>query len=211
MKRPGLQVRSLDGYVAPRGRPQQLRRPPALLPAVWDAVASAITTSGVPIRVFAAPFKGRDKNAMVAITLEIGASKLDLVERDGAYRGVFEIVFALTDSKNKKWPLMRHRAEVAFKPPDVRAGQPERVAGGVAAAAAEGTLSAARVGRRCGAGRKRGVRPGSARSPGRPLDERHRIHLGRGAGDVHRQPVHPDRRAFRGHRPRCARSRAKTP
>ncbi len=120
VRRPGLQVRSTEGYVQPRGRPQQLRRPPtsAVLTATWDAVASAITTSGVPIRVSAAPFKkGKDKAATIAITVEVTGSKLNLVEQEGAYRGILEVVFAVTDSKNsKRWPIYRHRAALALKP-----------------------------------------------------------------------------------------------
>jgi VWFA-related protein len=118
VKRPGLQVRSMEGYVAPRGRPQELRRPRTVLAAVWDAVASAVTTSGVSMRVSAAPFRDRDggKNATVAITLEIAPDKLNLVEQDGAYRGVLEILFATTDVKNKRWPIWRHRAALALKP-----------------------------------------------------------------------------------------------
>jgi VWFA-related protein len=120
VKRPGLQVRSTEGYVQPRGRPQTLRRPPtsAVLTATWDAVASAITTSGVPIRVSAAPFKkGKDKAATIAITVEVTGSKLNLVEQAGAYRGILEVVFAVTDSKNsKRWPIYRHRAALALKP-----------------------------------------------------------------------------------------------
>src|SRR5262245_342439 len=116
VKRPGLQVRTVDGYVAPFGKPLQQRRAPGVLAAVWDAVASAITTSGVPMRVYAAPFRGRGKDATVAITLEIAANKMNLIEREGAYRGELEIVFAVTDAKNKRHPLMRHRATVALKP-----------------------------------------------------------------------------------------------
>ncbi|HET9361168.1 MAG TPA: VWA domain-containing protein [Vicinamibacterales bacterium] len=118
VKRPGLQVRTMEGYVAPRGRPQEPRRPRTVLAAVWDAVASAVTTSGVSMRVSAAPFRNRDggKNATVAITLEIAPDKLNLVEQDGAYRGVLEILFATTDVKNKKWPIWRHRAALALKP-----------------------------------------------------------------------------------------------
>jgi hypothetical protein len=66
--------------------------------------------------MYAAPFKGEGKNATVAITLEIQATRLNLVERDGAYRGELEILFAMTDSKNKKHPIYRHRATVALKP-----------------------------------------------------------------------------------------------
>lgn len=120
VKRPGLQVRSIDGYVAPRGRPRDPRRPPAssVLASTWDAVASAITTSGVPIRVYAAPFrgKGKEKAATVAISVEVDGSRLNLQEQEGAHRGILEVVFAVTDAKNKRWPIWRHRAELRLKP-----------------------------------------------------------------------------------------------
>jgi hypothetical protein len=89
-----------------------------VLAAVWDGVASAITTSGVSMRVSAAPFRSRDggKNATVAITLEIAPDRLNLVEQDGAYRGVLEILFATTDVKKRKWPIWRHRVALALKP-----------------------------------------------------------------------------------------------
>jgi VWFA-related protein len=118
VKRPGLQVRSMDGYIAPRGGPQQPRRPTTVLASVWDAVASAITTSGVSMRVNAAPFRNdKGKDATVAVTLEIASEKLNLVEQDGAWRGVLEILLATTDSRNKRrWPIWRHRAALALKP-----------------------------------------------------------------------------------------------
>jgi VWFA-related protein len=118
VRRPGLQVRSTAGYVAPRTAPVAPRRPPTVLAAVWDAVANAVTTSGVPMRVYAAPFrgKGRGKEATVAITIEIAANRLNLVERDGAHRGELEILFAVTDSKSRRYPIYRHRAAVALKP-----------------------------------------------------------------------------------------------
>lgn len=116
VKRPGLAVRTVQGYVSPRGRPREERRPSTVLAATWDAVASGITTSGLPMRVYAAPFKSRGKDATVAITVEVAGSRLNLVERDGAYRGVFEVIFAVTDVKKKRWPIWRHRAELALKP-----------------------------------------------------------------------------------------------
>jgi VWFA-related protein len=118
VKRPGLQVRSTAGYVAPRGKPEQARRPPtsAVLAATWDAVASAITTSGVSMRVNAAAFKGRGKEAIVPITVEIAPEKLNLVEQDGAWRGQLEIVFAVTDAKKRRFPIWRHRALLSLKP-----------------------------------------------------------------------------------------------
>lgn len=115
VRRPGLQVRSTGGYVAPRNAPVVPKRPQTVLAAVWDAVASAVTTSGVPMRVYAAPFKGKGKDATVAVTIEMAANRLQLVEQDGAHRGEMEILFAVTDAKGKRYPIYRHRAAVALK------------------------------------------------------------------------------------------------
>lgn len=118
VKRPALQVRSTDGYLSPRGRQQQQqRRPPgSVFTATWDAVTSAITTSGVSMRMYAAPFKGKGKDAVVPITLEIAPDKLNLVERDGAWRGEVEVVFMVSDSKKRRFPASRHRFGLALKP-----------------------------------------------------------------------------------------------
>jgi hypothetical protein len=83
---------------------------------VWDALASPLATTGVPMRVFAAPFKGPGKTATVEVSIEIDATKLALEEKDGAHRGELEIAFAVTDIKQKKWPIWRHRAAVALLP-----------------------------------------------------------------------------------------------
>ena len=121
VKRPGLQVRSTAGYVSPRGKqPPTQRQPESVLTATWDAVKSAIITSGVPMRMSAAAFKGQDRNATVAITLEIAADKLNLVEEAGAHRGTLEILFAVTDAKKKRWPIWRHRWGLALKPETYR-------------------------------------------------------------------------------------------
>jgi len=50
------------------------------------------------------------------VSIEIDATKLDLQEKDGAHRGDLEIAFAVTDIKQKKWPIWRHRAAVALLP-----------------------------------------------------------------------------------------------
>jgi VWFA-related protein len=127
VKRPDLIVNTLDGYVAPHGKEKAPNtKPSTLLSAVSDAVKNPIATSGVPLRMFAAPFKsdgktpdGKNsdpKNATIAIALELDPSKLGLVQENGVYKGELEIVFAVTDAKNKRWPLMRHRAALALKP-----------------------------------------------------------------------------------------------
>ena len=117
VKRPDLRVQSTAGYVSPRGKqPPPQRQPDTVLSATWDAVKSAIVTSGVPMRMSAAVFKGQGKDATVAITLEIAADKLNLVEEKGAHRGTLEVLFAVTDAKKKRWPIWRHRWGLALKP-----------------------------------------------------------------------------------------------
>jgi VWFA-related protein len=148
VKRPGLQVRSTAGYVSPRGRPPApQRRPDTVLTATWDAVKSAITTSGVPMRVYAAPFKGTNKGATIPIALEIDAAKLNLVEQDGAHRGQLEIMFAVTDANKRRWPIWRHRWGLALKPETY-----ERVNKGAMRVVSQLTLPAGRYQLRASAG-----------------------------------------------------------
>ena len=73
VKRPGLEVRARDGYVAPlrRTTPESDADSPlnALVPNVSSAIGIPIVTRGVPMAVFAAPYKsGRRGEASVAIT-----------------------------------------------------------------------------------------------------------------------------------------------
>jgi VWFA-related protein len=117
VKRPDLQVRTIEGYIPEFKAPPPVRRPQTVLAAAWDAVASPLTSSGVNIRMAAAPYRTSGKNANVAITLEIATKGLGLVEREGVYRGELELLFAVTDSKSRKrFPIMRHRATLALKP-----------------------------------------------------------------------------------------------
>ena len=61
VKRPGLLVRGRDGYVAPlrNERPAPAPPPPAnMSAALAAALGTPIAVSGLPIRVFAAPYKG---------------------------------------------------------------------------------------------------------------------------------------------------------
>jgi hypothetical protein len=117
VKRPGLTVRTLEGYLTATERPQPPKRPSTVMAAAWDAVASPLTSSGVNLRMFAAPYRSETKEATVAIAIEVATSRLDLVLRDGAYRGQMDILFAVTPAKgNKRFPVMRHRVEFNLRP-----------------------------------------------------------------------------------------------
>jgi VWFA-related protein len=119
VKRPGLEVRARSGYVAPTGRvppPAPATPARALTPATSDAFAHPIAQRGVPLKVFAAPYKGADKNASVAIVISVDPSGLDLVEKDGVFAGELEIATGATSGKGKVISGEYHIARLALKP-----------------------------------------------------------------------------------------------
>jgi VWFA-related protein len=115
VKRPGLRVQTRDGYVAPVGK-----APPAAAitprPAFSDAIASAIATSGMPMRVFAAAYKGAGRNAAVVLAVEVDAAQLELVEANGVFTGRMDVGFVATDAKKKVTRSPRYTTTFAMKP-----------------------------------------------------------------------------------------------
>lgn len=117
VKRPGLRVRARSGYFEPRGRRPSPPAPAGSgLPAVSAALGSPIPLAGLPIQVFAAPFKGEAPNAAVAVTVELGAGGLDIVEKDGTFAGQLEVAYMATDANGKVFPGERHAINLALKP-----------------------------------------------------------------------------------------------
>jgi VWFA-related protein len=119
VRRPGLEVRARSGYVAPTGRvppPAPATPTQALTTATSDAFAHPIAQRGVPLKVFAAAYKGADKNASVAIVLSVDPSGLDLVEKDGVFSGELEIATGATSGKGKVISGEYHIAKLALKP-----------------------------------------------------------------------------------------------
>jgi VWFA-related protein len=118
VKRPGLQVRARDGYLAPTGRAPA--PPPAIArsvsPALTEAIGSPLPASGVPMRLFAAPYKGDADNAAVAVSLEIDASGIALEEKDGTYTGQLEVAYVATSAAGKVFPGDRHYVTLSLKP-----------------------------------------------------------------------------------------------
>jgi VWFA-related protein len=119
VKRPGLQVRSREGYVAPTGRaPAAPPERPAnsLALPVANALASPTPSTGIPMTAFAAPYKGADRNASVVIVASIDPSALDLVSKDGVMTGQLEIATYAGSSNDKRFPGDRHVIALALKP-----------------------------------------------------------------------------------------------
>jgi hypothetical protein len=120
VKRPGLMVRSRSGYYAARGKAATPSKnaPPskALNVAIDDAITSPLPRPGLPMKVFAAAYKGPAPNAAVALSIEVDASKLDFVEDGGLWHERLEIVSTATDVNNKIFPGERQTLNLMLKP-----------------------------------------------------------------------------------------------
>ena len=117
VKRPGLEVRSRGGYLAPLHRKTPIiTRASTLAPAVTEALQSPIGVPGVPVRLFAAPYKGTSQEAKVAITAEFGVEALSLMQRQGRLVGDLAVAIRPTTAEGKNVAGQRHELSLAFKP-----------------------------------------------------------------------------------------------
>jgi VWFA-related protein len=104
VKRPGLRVRARRGYVPidPR-RAKAPERPVAsgASNALKAAMASPLPVGDLPLRLFAAPFKGSGRNGSVLVALEIDGTRLGLEERNGVFNGKLEVSIAAVDYQGR--------------------------------------------------------------------------------------------------------------
>jgi VWFA-related protein len=117
VKRPGLVARSRTGYVSPLGRD---RRPEPVesdtrFAVVADAIASPVATTGVGMRVFAAPFRSQGDKSSIAVVVEIDPKTLGFTTKDGVLTSALEVSYLATDAKGKVLPGRRHSATLTFK------------------------------------------------------------------------------------------------
>jgi len=121
VKRPGLQVRARRGYVAPRGRAPQPTPAVAadggtLGPAASNALGSPIPTGGIPMTMFAAPYKGTAPNASVVLALEMRVEDFKFTERNNVFSDRVEVVFTSVDGKGTIRPGDRHVLSLDLRP-----------------------------------------------------------------------------------------------
>jgi len=117
VKRPGLRVRSRNGYFEARGRrPNQTPSTSKVTPALAEAIGSPLPVNGVPIKVFAAPYKGAAPNAAVAYVVEVDVNNFEFVEKDGSFSETLEVLNTATDSKGKVFPGERQFINLNLKP-----------------------------------------------------------------------------------------------
>jgi VWFA-related protein len=116
VKRPGLRVRSRSGYYEARGRaPAAAAATAGVNPALGETLASPLPVAGLPMRVFAAPFKGPDNKAALAISIELDASKIPFVEKGGMFSEQVELGLSAHDINGKSFPGDRHTLTLNLK------------------------------------------------------------------------------------------------
>ena len=96
--RSDLKVRARRGYVAPRGTPpaQRVKSDDGTSPVVMRALNSPLPSTGVALRMFAAPFKGDARDASVVVGLELSGRDLTL---EGSKR--VELSYAAVDASGQ--------------------------------------------------------------------------------------------------------------
>ena len=100
--RPGITVRARRGYVAPRGRAAATKasNDPGDA-ALKAAVESPLPTAGIPMRLFAAPYKGAPPNAAIAVAVELNVNALKFTEKNGAYTDALTVITFVADNDGK--------------------------------------------------------------------------------------------------------------
>ena len=118
VRRPGLQVRARRGYVAARNRPPEPRTPvrEAFAPALREAMASPLPMAGIPMTVFAAPFKGVAANASVVLSVEMDARDFKYEERNGLFTDTLEVAVTPVDAKGVPKPGAHSKASLTLRP-----------------------------------------------------------------------------------------------
>jgi VWFA-related protein len=105
VKRPGLRVKARRGYMAPNPKNStKAREAPAasgVSPALRAALSNPLPIGDLPMRVFAAPFKGTGRNGSVLLALEIDGPSLRFQERDGNFQDKIEVSIAAVDYQGK--------------------------------------------------------------------------------------------------------------
>jgi VWFA-related protein len=120
VNRPGLRVRNRSGYYEARGRapnqPAASATSKVVAPALTEALGSPLPVTGIPMKVFAAPYKGTAPNAAIALVLEMDVKNLDFVEGNGTFNEQIEIAYTAVNNQGKVFPGERQTATLTLKP-----------------------------------------------------------------------------------------------
>jgi VWFA-related protein len=117
VRRPGLEVRTREGYLEPKGRADDEDERFTTLPvAVADALRSPLPDRSVPLRVSAVPFRGPGRDANVALVLELDAASLGFVEQAGVFTAEIALATLAVEADGDVHPGQRYEALVELSP-----------------------------------------------------------------------------------------------
>ena len=119
VRRPGLTVRARDGYIAPSRSTSRAEETRTNAPAggIRGVITSPVANGAVPMRLFAAAFKGSKGNdARVVITTEFDVSKLGLTAAGQTRRGSLELASAAISAAGKVTRGEPQLFDIALKP-----------------------------------------------------------------------------------------------
>ena len=111
VKRPGLRVHTISGYLAPRERVAAVPRKPGVL----DALSHPLAVSGLPMRVVATPYRGQGKEATIAAAIEVGGSALEFDRKGDAFTAQLEVGYVVSAATGAL-PPVTYRMDLALKP-----------------------------------------------------------------------------------------------
>jgi len=105
VKRPGLSVRARRGFLPPDPRATakaaEADVKAGTSPALKAALSKPVPIGDLPLRVFAAAFKGEGANGSLFLALEIDGSSLKFQERDGRFNEQIEVSIVAADQRAK--------------------------------------------------------------------------------------------------------------
>ena len=105
VKRPDLRVRARRGFVPPdvraAARAREAEVEAGTSPALKAALSLSVPVGELPLRAFAAPFRGTGKNAAVLVGVELDGRALTFEERDGRFTQTLEVSIVAADHRAK--------------------------------------------------------------------------------------------------------------
>jgi VWFA-related protein len=117
VNRPGLRVRARSGYTAaPTKRIESRILTEALEPSpiLREALNGPLPVAGLPLRVFATPFRG-ERGATVLVGVEIDARQFKFEQKDGLFVDTLEVAIVALDDRVKFKAGDRHRIDLRLK------------------------------------------------------------------------------------------------
>jgi VWFA-related protein len=119
VKKPGLKVRARRGYVPAAlkaAEKRDLGLKPGTSPAVAAAIMNPVPIGDLPVRVWAAPFKGKGKLSSVAIAVELDGGALKFQQRDDRFFEDLEVSILAADHDGKIRGSDRQTMNLKLKP-----------------------------------------------------------------------------------------------